>query len=143
MKILVCGGRELKDRSLVFDGLDTFVTEYERPDYLVQGYCRGADKLALQWALLRRIPNSGRAYRANWERYPGSAGIIRNALMLKQECPDFTVAFPGGPGTHNMMEQSFDAGVPVVFISENRVLFEPVKSFESLKNRLDEVNLVG
>lgn len=116
MKILVCGGRDLGDRKLVYDGLDTVCLEYGKPDFLVQGYAPGADKLALNWAILRGIPHSGKKYKAEWKTYGLAAGAIRNKRMLDEEHPDLTVAFPGGPGTRNMVTQSIQAGVPVAFI---------------------------
>lgn len=131
MKIIVCGGRDLYDRSLVYDGLDTFVSEFGKPSLLVQGYARGADKLALNWAIIRGIPHTGNTYRADWETYNVAAGPIRNKLMLTSEHPDFTVAFPGGPGTANMVAQAIKAGVPIIYIgyqNGERIMDFPVDS---------------
>jgi hypothetical protein len=138
VKILVCGGRKITDRGFVFDGLDTFVEEYGKPDFVVQGYAKGVDKLALQWAILRRIPNSGQTYRADWAGEGIAAGPIRNRRMLNEQHPDFVVAFPGDAGTHNMVEQSFSSNVSVVFVTLDRILCAPVSSFEALKVQLEE-----
>jgi hypothetical protein len=43
-----------------------------------------------------------------------AAGPIRNARMLEEGKPDIVIAFPGGRGTANMIEQAHAAGVEVV-----------------------------
>lgn len=54
---------------------------------------------------------------ANWEAFGAAAGPVRNRWMLDLE-PDLVIAFPGGKGTKNMIEQAKKRGVPVMVISE-------------------------
>ena len=49
LRVLVCGGREFRNRSFLFDVLDKFhaATPF---DLLIHGGARGADRLAGDWA---------------------------------------------------------------------------------------------
>lgn len=119
MKVLVCGGRNYKDKNKVFDTLDRL--HNQRPiEMIVHGGAGGydersepygADQIAEEWAALNKIPTS--VYNADWKNEGRSAGPKRNARMLQQELPHGVVAFPGGPGTKNMIELAEKAGVPV------------------------------
>jgi hypothetical protein len=42
--------------------------------------------------------------RAEWARYGWSAGPKRNREMFNTIIPHIVIAFPGGPGTHNMCD---------------------------------------
>jgi UDP-N-acetylmuramoylalanine-D-glutamate ligase len=46
-----------------------------------------------------------------------AAGPIR---MLKEGKPNYVVAFPGGPGTRDMVNKAKAAGVPVVEVADDR-----------------------
>lgn len=67
--------------------------------------------MAGEWARLTGIREL--AFPADWENYRRAAGPIRNRQMLVEATPDLVVAFPGGPGTANMIRQARAAGVPV------------------------------
>jgi hypothetical protein len=82
------------------------------PLTIIEGGARGADKLARQWAEDRGVPVA--TYPAEWDRHGVSAGPIRNRQMLEDGKPDMVLAFPGGKGTANMVEQAHRAGVLVV-----------------------------
>jgi hypothetical protein len=107
MKILVCGGRAFHDHRKLFEVLDSI----PNITHLVHGGATGADALAGQWAVERRIPCD--VYHANWRSYGRAAGPIRNAQMLREAKPDLVLAFPGGRGTANMVELAEKAGVKV------------------------------
>lgn len=125
MRIIVCGGRNYDDRARVFEVLDAL--HALRPiSHVVTGGARGADMLATAWAGSKmtadniangtRIP--GFSYcRANWRELGRSAGPIRNAHMLTAFEPELVVAFPGGPGTKDMIRQAKKAGVKVIEVS--------------------------
>lgn len=115
MIVLVCGGRDYRDRRRVFDYLDT-VHELLSPITLVRhGDARGADTLADQWAAARGIARD--PHPANWYPAPGrldrSAGFSRNADMAALPT-DLCVAFPGGNGTADMIRRATAAGIDVV-----------------------------
>lgn len=114
----------------MYAGLDAYCQEYGVPEFVIQGYCRGADKLALNWAIINRIPHTGSTYKALWKTYGMSAGAIRNKLMLDSEHPDYILAFPGDAGTHNMCEQAFESEVPVIFFTRDRIMHSPVANWQ-------------
>ncbi len=110
MRVLVCGGRDYGDKAALFKTLDAY--DAVNPiDCVIHGAARGADTLAGEWASERAICCD--EYPANWDRDGKAAGPIRNRLMLTDGKPDLVIAFPGGRGTANMMQQAKAAGVAV------------------------------
>lgn len=115
MIIVVCGGRQYRNKENVFRVLDeihaaTPITQ------LRQGGATGADALAHQWAIARGV--TVRAYPAMWRLEGRAAGPLRNARMLLPDPdtgfrPAVVLAFPGGTGTGNMLKQAGDARILV------------------------------
>ncbi len=110
MRVLVCGGRNFKLQSFVFETLDALDAEISI-SFLIEGGAGGADKLARDWAQSRQI--SFETYFADWKMYGRAAGPIRNATMLRVGRPDLVVAFLGGMGTADMVRQAEASGVRV------------------------------
>ena len=108
MKILVCGGRNYGDVKTVAQYLDRFRGQVTM---VVQGGARGADRLARQWAESHGIHFA--EVPALWSTYSRAAGGRRNSAMLILE-PDLCIAFPGGPGTADMVRQCKRANVMVI-----------------------------
>jgi len=111
-RIIVCGGRYYNGRAtlnLVLDGIG--------PSEIAEGGATGADTMAAAWAWRNGRPR--RTYKANWELYGRSAGPRRNAEMLADFKPDAVVAFPGGKGTQNMIDQARRRGVPVIEVGDS------------------------
>lgn len=106
MRVLVCGGRDYHDWDRLRAVLDDIPITV-----MVEGCARGADSLAERYATLVTIDNEH--YPADWDRHGKAAGPIRNKQMLDEGLPELVVAFPGGRGTANMIEQAERAGVPV------------------------------
>lgn len=126
MKVLVCGGRDYKDKARVVEVLDSLNAETPI-SMVIQGGATGADALAKSWALSRdthvaEVP-------ALWHSYGPSAGPIRNKAMLSLlgvgDRPEWVlgeplkprhmvVAFPGGRGTKSMVTLAKDAGLTVM-----------------------------
>lgn len=110
MRLLVCGGRDYRNRVELYDTLDRY--HAVKPIALViHGAARGADTLAQQWADDRGV--CCLQFPANWDRDGKAAGHIRNRLMLTEGKPDFVIAFPGKRGTADMVRQAKAAGVAV------------------------------
>ncbi len=110
MRVLVCGGRDFANWPSLMRHLDPLLIKF--PDiFVISGAARGADKIAVEWAILNNVPF--KEYPAHWDRYGKSAGVIRNKEMLVRGKPDLVVAFPGGRGTDNMCKQAEKAGVEV------------------------------
>ena len=116
MIALVCGGRDYLDYEHVCEVLDSFENSVGgKITSIVHGAARGADTLAARWATARNIP--ARAFPANWELHGLSrAGHVRNTDMLLLGKPDVVIAFPGGKGTADMVQQAQRAKVSVVRI---------------------------
>lgn len=111
MRAIVCGGRNYSDRNRVYETLDRLVRERGLTT-VIEGGAGGADQLARGWAFTRGF--SVQTFHAKWSEHGRAAGPLRNAQMLSEASPDFVVAFPGGPGTANMVRQARAAGVEVM-----------------------------
>jgi len=108
--ILVCGGRDFRDRKLLNATLDAMEI-----DCIVHGGADGADNLAGEWAIARKLPEI--IIPAQWNGFGKSAGPVRNGWMLKFTRVNHVVAFPGGRGTANMIQQTEKAGIQLTVIS--------------------------
>jgi hypothetical protein len=117
MVVLVCGGRAFRDAFFVVRTLDDF-RKSTPIELVIQGGARGVDSVAHAWAVARGIPCD--TYPADWAAHGRRAGPIRNARMLAEGRPDLVVAFPGGPGTADMVRQAERAGVRVVRVGGGR-----------------------
>lgn len=109
MRILVCGGRDFTDSYKLIEELNKLEITT-----IIAGEARGADLMAKSYALSKGIAYEG--YPADWNKYGNSAGPIRNKQMLDEGKPTLVVAFPGGKGTKNMINQATNYGVEVKVI---------------------------
>lgn len=105
---IVCGSRNCSrtGKDFVFKTLDRL-----HPDFVIQGGADGVDKAAKMWAAKMGIPCS--EVLALWGSYHAAAGPIRNGWMLRLK-PQVVIAFPGGPGTANMVKQAKAAHIEVI-----------------------------
>jgi hypothetical protein len=83
---------------------------------IIQGGATGADWLAKYWAGSEGIKMV--EYKAEWEKYGKSAGARRNQVMLDVSDPELVVAFPGGPGTADMVRRAEQAGIKVLEVEK-------------------------
>lgn len=110
MRLLVCGGRDYRDRDRVYAALDKVRAKY--PDIqLLHGGADGADSLAEDWADVSGVGQT--VFLAQWDLYGKRAGPMRNQRMLEEGRPDAVVAFPGGSGTADMVSRAERAGLPI------------------------------
>lgn len=108
-RVLVCGGRDFAQP----DQMATVLALYPM-SVLIHGGQRGADIMAGDWAGRNGITTDPYPVSEKIDgKWPG-AGPKRNARMLRNGRPDLVLAFPGGKGTSNMVQQARRAGVPVV-----------------------------
>ena len=80
MRVLVCGGRDFSDWSLLKKILDECHIE-NGITLIIEGGARGADYLAKQWAVEHDI--IWEEYRADWDKYGNRAGPLRNKLEYR------------------------------------------------------------
>lgn len=107
--VLVCGGRNFRDRSLmdmVLDGTEI--------DCIVHGGAEGADQMAGDWAISRSKPEI--IVPAQWVNFQKNAGPHRNGWMLRFTKVNHVIAFPGGRGTLNMIKQAEKAKIKLTVI---------------------------
>lgn len=113
MRVLVTGGREFSDAKVIHDLLS--MVHKETPlTTLIHGNAKGVDRICGEWAEDNGIEVI--SCPANWKRHGRAAGMIRNQQMLKDHTPDLLVAFPGGPGTANMIERARLAGIQIRYL---------------------------
>jgi hypothetical protein len=110
VKVLVCGGRHYSDRRYMERVL--LKIHVRTPiRLLVEGGSGGADFHAGQWADSMGIEHV--IVFADWDIHGLAAGPIRNKQMLTEYHPNLVIAFPGGKGTANMIQQAKAYGVLV------------------------------
>jgi hypothetical protein len=122
--IIVCGGRNYNNQRRIFEVLDFLYAE-RAISHIHNGGARGADSLAVKWAIERRqVTLEGLPafigysnHYADWRKHRRAAGPLRNARMLACS-PELVVAFPGGHGTKDMIRQARKAGVPVLIVED-------------------------
>lgn len=126
MKLLVCGGRDYRDRAAVYEALDRIHAK-RGVTLLIQGACTkgGADLIAENWAKSREVPYVG--HPAAWTAHGKAAGGIRNQAMIDWWDPEAVVAFPGDTGTADMIRRAELADLPV---------WEPMKKRRPIKGAL-------
>ncbi len=125
-RILVCGGRDFTDFSLLSKTLNAicvahgwWIDVHDNPSFcvhIISGGAQGADALAKRWAQLHGCPFT--EFPADWDRHGEAAGPIRNQQMLDEGRPMLVVAFPGGKGTADMVRRAREAGVEVIEVEK-------------------------
>lgn len=128
MKLLVCGGRNFgefytsknvarsKDIAINERWFLKRVLDNYNISFIVQGFAKGADRMALLYADKNGIPHTSDLYKPEWNQngvYIPYAGNLRNQRMLDQENPDLIIAFPGGRGTADMVSRSSGQGYKI------------------------------
>jgi YspA, cpYpsA-related SLOG family len=111
MRVLVCGGRQFEDRDILSAALD-HLSKDRGFSRVISGGALGADTLAEEWAETAGLPTT--VYHADWEKLGRKAGPIRNQQKLDESRPELLVAFPGGPGTADMVGRARAADIEVI-----------------------------
>ncbi len=112
MRVLVCGGRRFNDSLTLGSWLGGLHNNHGGITLLIEGGAPGADFMARKFAEWKGIPTQ--TVEADWKSHGRAAGPIRNRKMLEVGKPDLVVAFEGGKGTANMIEQATAAGIRVL-----------------------------
>ena len=113
MKIVITGGREYKDQHTIYRYLD-WVHKHSPITLLINGVARGADTIARQWAIDRKIPYQDvPVLKEHWNKYGKKAGNLRNGWMLDLN-PDCVIASPGNTGTADCIRQAKKREIKVI-----------------------------
>jgi len=117
MKVLITGGRDFTNQTVVNSVLEEIHRQTQITS-IIEGGANGADLCGRRWAVSSGIPCN--TFHAEWARFGKSAGYKRNVILAEQK-PDLTIAFPGGKGTEMMCQLIIKAGLPL-----KRVLVSPM-----------------
>jgi hypothetical protein len=109
MRVLICGGRNYLDYEGFSRAVNMFIERFGAPTVIIEGGAKGADAMAKYLAISEGIHLA--EVRALWDKHGKKAGHLRNTAMLS--LAEYVIAFPGGAGTRDMVEQAKEAGVPV------------------------------
>lgn len=114
MKVIIAGGRDFRDKSLLYERCDYFFKK-EFPVEIVSGCAAGADLLGLDYAIERGYYFT--KFPANWKSFGKRAGVIRNKQMA--EYADCLIAFWDGQskGTKNMIDMATEKGLKIRIVN--------------------------
>lgn len=112
MKIAIVGSRNWND----FQAINHFIASLPHDTLIVSGGARGVDSIAEACAVHHGLDVL--VFEADWNQYGKSAGMIRNADIVKAS--DIVVAFWDGvsKGTANTIERASNAKKPVYIYPE-------------------------
>jgi hypothetical protein len=133
MICIVCGGRrygymvwerrhihnELRERTR---NQDPGLILPDPKTLIITGGARGTDTVAHAWAVMNSV--STRVFPADWDKYGKRAGHIRNQQMLDEGLPSEVLAFPGGPGTEDMIRRALRKRIKVTRCVSPGVAYE-------------------
>lgn len=109
MRIIVCGGRDFRDRLWLYAGLDR-LHGVNPITHVIEGGAEGADRYAAEWAKQHNIKST--TVQANWGEHGKRAGYLRNVEMADMD-PLLVLAAPGGKGTAMMVAIAEQRQIPV------------------------------
>ena len=101
MKILIAGSRTITDINILLKVIKISGYKITSSDEIVSGGARGVDTLAEIYAKKNNIPIT--IFKADWDKYGRSAGVIRNYEMAKY-CDIGIVIHNGSNGSINMIK---------------------------------------
>ena len=114
LRILICGDRNWDD----YEKIKWFVKSLPDDVFIIEGECRGADKMARQAAEEAGVKDENiLKFPADWNKHGKAAGPIRNAQMLSEGKPTHVIAyhndFQNSRGTKDMVQRAKRADIPV------------------------------
>lgn len=109
MRTIICGGRRHYLTSADFNWLDEIRATLPITS-VISGGAAGVDTGGEIFARTRNIPLT--VCHADWKRWGGAAGPIRNQEMA--EIADAVITFPGGTGTADMVRRAKDKGLRII-----------------------------
>lgn len=107
--LAVVGSRDFPNEQMVRTWVRTNAPKF---DFLVTGGAQGVDKWAEQEWLKGKSAESLRLFPANWKRYKGAAGMIRNLRIISDA--DFVAVFwhELSPGSLDDIGLVMASGIP-------------------------------
>jgi len=130
MRILICGDRNWKDRTMIHH---TLLRRYSDIGVIIEGEAKGADSIARM--LSSEMGMCVEAFPAKWGVYGRAAGPIRNQAMLDAG-PDEVWAFHDNlqesKGTLDMIKRAVKKGVRVLHFSHECPEGRPICDVKSV-----------
>ena len=114
MRLAVTGGRDHTPSPVELAAFDALWTTLGATT-LVHGAARGVDSLIAAHVARTHADAVVEAHTADWNCYGRAAGHLRNAEMLRANVGAL-IAFTGGRGTANCVEQATRMGIPVYHV---------------------------
>ena len=113
LRLAVTGGRKYQDYYNVQRTMRKIAAKFDL--VIIHGDCpTGADHWAKIYCDLTETPQE--PYPAKWKTQGDAAGFARNQWMVENANIQLCIAFPGGPGTADMVARCSAAGIPVKLI---------------------------
>jgi hypothetical protein len=115
MKLAVVGSRDITDELLVFNSINSIITEVQTPITIISGGARGVDSIAAKWANNNNVPLI--EFRADWNKFGKVAGMIRNKDIIT-ECDTVLAIWDGkSKGTKNSIQLGYSLKKNVVIVN--------------------------
>ena len=137
IRVLVTGGRLFTDYKFI-EAWILYIHHTVGIEVLIHGGAAGADSFSALCCERHGIPVL--RFPALWHIHGLSAGPVRNTQMLDEGLPDILLAFPGGPGTSNMIKQSTERGLPVLKASDEEIPDEFWKTLDHFRQASQQAN---
>lgn len=113
MRYIISGGRDYKNKYLVFDILKKL-----NPEWLSFGDCpTGVDKFVFEWCKDNKF-DAYSCYYADWEKEGKKAGPLRNREMCQTNPDSILIAFPGGKGTASCIKEAELLNIPILVVKD-------------------------
>jgi predicted Rossmann fold nucleotide-binding protein DprA/Smf involved in DNA uptake len=114
MKVIIAGGRDFSDYSLLKESCDQILSNLDNIE-IVSGRAKGADSLGEEYAL--ENGHNCKIFPADWDKYGKAAGYKRNSEMA--EYAELLIAFWDGTsrGTEHMINIAEKKGLKIKIIN--------------------------
>lgn len=116
MKVIIAGSRKgnftYKDISDAINKSKFKITE------VLCGEAKGPDILGKEWAINNNIEY--RSFKPNWNKYPKTAGMIRNADMLLHADALIILIYNNSSGSEHMLTIAKRKGIPVFLVRKEK-----------------------
>src|SRR3990167_3425362 len=112
MRIAIVGSRGYKD----LDGIERFMGLLPKDSIIISGGAPGVDRHAEKVAKI--IGLKCKIFRADWDKYGKSAGVIRNEIIVKNS--DYVVCFYDGSsrGTASTIKLAKDLYKNLIIVAD-------------------------
>ena len=119
MRVIIAGNRNFLNQALVDAVMKQLIESEWNITEIVCGMAPGADELGYNWALRNRIQI--KEFPAEWLKYQGQAGPIRNIQMAEYAGKDGLLVlfdFGNGKGSGSMRKEANKRGIKIYEVKD-------------------------